>query len=339
MLFRRLSLLALLLCLVLIPLGAYVRLSDAGLGCPDWPGCYGHLGVPTADHHVAAANEAYPERPVEAAKGWKEMIHRYIATALGLVIMALLVTGWRGRKAGLPWKLPTLMFVWVLMQGALGAFTVTWKVMPLIVTSHLLGGMVMFGLTWLLWLRGREQGRPALVAPPVFKPLATAALLLLAVQIFLGGWTSTNYAALACPEFPHCANGAMWPQQPNYVEAFRLWHPQGQYQSYEYGVLDQPTRQTIHAVHRLGAVVIGTALILLGLFFAARGGHIEGGRRWKGLGYSLVGMVVVQIVLGISAVHWGLPLAVATAHNAGAMLLLMVVLSINFHAWRDRPRA
>lgn len=330
MLFRRLSLIALLLCLVLIPLGAYVRLNDAGLGCPDWPGCYGHLGVPTADHHVAAANEAYPERPVESAKGWKEMIHRYIASALGLVIIGLLISGWRGRHQGLPWKLPAVMLLWVLLQGALGAFTVTWKVMPLIVTAHLMGGMVMLALTWLLWLGQREQGRAALSAPRSFKPLATLALLLLAAQIYLGGWTSTNYAALACPEFPNCANGALWPEQPNYREAFRLWHPQGQYQSYEYGVLDQPTRQTIHAVHRLGAVIVGSALILIGLLLAQRGGN----RRWKGLGYSLVGMVGVQIALGISAVHFALPLAVATAHNAGAMLLLMLVLSINFHAWR-----
>ena len=335
MLFSRLSLVALLLCLVLIPLGAYVRLSDAGLGCPDWPGCYGHIGVPTADHHVEAANQAYPDRPVEAHKGWKEMIHRYIAAALGLVIIALLVTGWRGRKAGLPWKLPALMLVWVMLQGALGAFTVTWKVMPLIVTAHLLGGMVMFALTWLLWIRKREQGRPRLPAPTSFRPLAGIALALLAVQIFLGGWTSTNYAALACPEFPLCANGSVWPQQPNYTEAFRLWHPQGQYQSYEYGVLDQPTRQTIHAVHRLGAVIVGSVLIVLGFVFAARGEN----RRWKGLGYSLVGMVGLQIVLGISAVHFGLPLWVATAHNAGAMLLLMVVVSINFHAWRGAARA
>ncbi len=334
MLFSRLSLVALLLCLVLIPLGAYVRLNDAGLGCPDWPGCYGHIGVPTADHHVEAANEAYPDRPVEAHKGWKEMIHRYIATALGLVIIALLVTGWRGRKTGLPWKLPALMLVWVMLQGALGAFTVTWKVMPLIVTAHLLGGMVMFTLTWLLWIRQREQGKPRLPVPKPFRPLAGLALALLAIQIFLGGWTSTNYAALACPEFPLCANGAVWPQQPNYTEAFRLWHPQGQYQSYEYGVLDQPTRQTIHAVHRLGAVVVGSVLIVLGFVFATRGAN----RRWKGLGYSLVGMVGVQIMLGISAVHFGLPLWVATAHNAGAMLLLMVVVSINFHAWRGAAR-
>ncbi len=335
MLFRRLTLAALLLCLVLIPLGAYVRLSHAGLGCPDWPGCYGHLGVPTAQHHVEAANAAYPDRPVEAHKGWKEMIHRYIASALGLVIIGLLLTGWRGRKAGLPWKLPALMLVWVLLQGALGAFTVTWKVMPLIVTAHLLGGMVMFALTWLLWLRLREQGKPALGTPAVFKPLAALALALLTAQIFFGGWTSTNYAAVACPEFPHCANGKLWPEQPNYIEAFRLWQPQGQYQDYEFGILDTPTRQTIHAVHRLGAVIVGAALLVLGFVFAVQGG----GRPWKRLGYCLIGMTALQIVIGISTVHFGLPLAVATAHNAGAMLLLMVVMSINFHAWRGvRPQ-
>lgn len=334
MLFRKLSLTALLLCLVLIPLGAYVRLSDAGLGCPDWPGCYGHVGVPMADHHVEAANAAYPERPVEVHKGWKEMIHRYIAGALGLVIIGLVVSGWRGRKQGLPVKLPLLMLFWVMVQGALGAFTVTWKVMPLIVTAHLLGGLTMFALTWLLWLRQREQGSAPLPQPTLFKPLAALALLALTVQIFLGGWTSTNYAALACNQLPSCVDGKLWPEQPNYREAFRLWHPQGQYQSYEYGVLDQPTRQTIHAVHRLGAVVIGTALVAFGLVIALCSGH----RRWKGLGFSLVGMVGLQIVLGLSAVHFGLPLWVATAHNAGAMLLLMVVLSINFQVWRRAAR-
>ena len=330
MLFRRLTLAALLICLVLIPLGAYVRLSDAGLGCPDWPGCYGHIGVPMKDHHIEAANAAYPERPVEVHKGWKEMIHRYIATALGLIIIALCVVGWRGRKVGLPWKLPLLMLFWVLMQGALGAFTVTWKVMPLIVTAHLLGGLGMISLTWLLWLQLREADREPVRAPPGFRPLAFAGLLFLLAQITLGGWTSTNYAALACPEFPACAHGELWPREPNYKEAFMLWHPQGQYQNYEFGVLDQPTRQTIHAVHRLGAVIVGSVLIAFGLLFAAKGQH----RRWKGLGYSLVGMTVLQIVIGISTVHFGLPLAVATAHNAGAMLLLLVMLSINFHAWR-----
>lgn len=334
MLFRKLSLTALLICLVLIPLGAYVRLSDAGLGCPDWPGCYGHIGVPMADHHIEAANEAFPERPVEVHKGWKEMIHRYIAGALGLVIIGLVITGWRGRKAGLPWKLPLLMLFWVLVQGALGAFTVTWKVMPLIVTAHLLGGLIMMALTWLLWLRQREAGRPALATPSSFKPLAVLGMALLTVQIYLGGWTSTNYAALACNELPTCTEGRWWPEQPNYYEAFRPWHEQGQYQNYEYGVLDQPTRQTIHAVHRLGAVVVGSALFAMGLFFALRGGQT----RWKGLGYSLMGMVVLQIVLGLSAVHFSLPLWVATAHNAGAMLLMMVLLSVNFHAWRGAAR-
>jgi cytochrome c oxidase assembly protein subunit 15 len=329
--FRSLSLTALLLCLVLVPLGAYVRLNNAGLGCPDWPGCYGHVGVPTADEHVAAANNAYPDRPVEAAKGWKEMIHRYIATGLGLVIVSLVVVGFMGRKRGLPWKLPLLMLLWVLLQGALGAFTVTWKVMPLIVTAHLLGGMTMFGLAWLNWLQVRESGQPRIAVPAGFKALAAVALVLIAMQIFLGGWTSTNYAALACPEFPNCANGSLWPQQPNYTEAFRLWHPQGQYQNYEYGVLDQPTRQTIHAVHRLGAVIIGLSLLAIAAVLVLRGGA----GRWKGLGYSLGGMVCVQIALGISAVHWGLPLAVATAHNAGAMLLLMIILSFNFHTRRS----
>ena len=151
-------------------------------------------------------------------------------------------------------------------------------------------------------------------------------------QIWLGGWTSTNYAALACPEFPACAGGQWWPVQTDYASAFRLWHPQGQYGNYEYGVLDGIARQTIHATHRLGAVVLGVALLALAAALVFCGAA----RPWRGLGYSLGGMVLIQIVLGISAVRLGLPLAVATAHNAGAMALFAVVLALNFHLARAR---
>lgn len=335
MLFRRLTLAALLLCLLLVPLGAWVRLNDAGLGCPDWPGCYGHALVPSADAHVAAANAAYPERPLEAHKGWKEMIHRYLAGALGLVIAALLLVGWRGRGQGLPWKLPLAMTGWVLVQALLGKYTVTWKVMPLVVTAHLFGGLILFGLLWWQWLSLQQAGRRVSSTPARLKPLAGLALLLLAAQIFLGGWTSTNYAALACPEFPACAQGALWPLKTDFAQAFTLWHPQGQYGNYEYGVLDGIARQTIHASHRLGAVLVGLALIAFGAWLHWRGGD----RLWRGLGASLMAMVAVQIALGISAVHFALPLAVATAHNAGAMLLLAVVLALNYHAWRTPTRS
>ena len=332
-LFTRLALTALLLCSFLIPLGAWVRLNDAGLGCPDWPGCYGHVGVPTSEHHIAAANERFPERPVEAHKGWKEMIHRYIAAVLGLVVLALAVIGFRGRHQGLPWKLPLAMVFWVLVQGLLGKYTVTWKVMPLVVSAHLLGGLIMLGLIGWQWLSLRHGARARPLRPfAAARPLAAAALLLVLGQIWLGGWTSTNYAALACPEFPACAGGQWWPVQTDYASAFRLWHPQGQYGNYEYGVLDGIARQTIHATHRLGAVVVGVALLALAAALVFCGAA----RPWRGLGYSLGGMVLIQIVLGISAVRLGLPLAVATAHNAGAMALFAVVLALNFHLARAR---
>ncbi len=356
--FRRINLLTLILCFGVIVFGAYVRLSDAGLGCPDWPGCYGHLTVPEAEHEVTAAEQRYPQRPVEAPKAWKEMIHRYLASTLGVLIVALAFMSLRHRAPGQPRVLPWALVGLVVFQGILGMWTVTWQLKPLVVTGHLLGGMTTFAL--LLWMflsarprpaavdvrvREREyrserqvavewqRGVHAVVAPsrppaPRGVPAAAAvALLVVALQIFLGGWTSTNYAALACPDFPTC-HGSYWPQT-DLRTAFTLWHGLGI--NYEYGILDTRARVSIHHVHRVGALVVTAVLLLLGA--ALLRSAVAAWRRW---GMAVLGALALQLSIGISVVVFQFPLLVAAAHNAGAALLLAVLVALNRRAWERR---
>ena len=222
--FRRINSLALLLCFCVVVLGAFVRLSDAGLGCPDWPGCYGHITVPDADHEVQAAEARFPDRPVEAHKAWKEMVHRYLAGGLGLLILALSILGFRQPSPRPPrWLLLGLPAL-VVFQAILGMWTVTWQLKPAVVTAHLLGGMATLALLALLnlrlWLR-RIQPPRLLSAARRCRMLAMLALCVLIAQIFLGGWTSTNYAALACPDLPTCQG--QWVPETDFSEAFTLW--------------------------------------------------------------------------------------------------------------------
>jgi cytochrome c oxidase assembly protein subunit 15 len=318
--FRRLNLLTIALCFVVIVFGAYVRLSDAGLGCPDWPGCYGHLGVPSSEQHVAAANAAFPERPVEAHKGWKEMIHRYLASTLGLLIVALALLSLRLRGQGAPKVLPWLLVGLVMFQGVLGMWTVTWQLKPLVVTGHLLGGLSTLSLLAWMWLATRPSRSPAGPALPGWlRKLALLGLVLAAVQIFLGGWTSTNYAALACPDLPTCHG--RWLPETDYQEAYTLWRGLGI--NYEYGVLDNRARVTIHFTHRLGAILLSLVLVTLALALMRRGGH------WYRYGHAVIGALAVQVVIGLSVVHFQLPLLLADAHNAGAALLLLTLVALN----------
>ena len=319
--FRRISLTAVLLCFVVVVFGAYVRLSDAGLGCPDWPGCYGHVGVPDAAHEVIAAEEKFPERPVEAPKAWKEMIHRYLASTLGLLIVAMALISTRLRAAGAPRVLPWALVGLVIFQGILGMWTVTWQLKPLAVSAHLMGGMSTLALLWWQWLRVRAQPSPQ--AAPVTRPLRVLAgvgIAVLALQIFLGGWTSSNYAALACPDLPTC-HGSWWPET-DLGEAFTLWRGLGI--NYEFVVLDNRARVTIHFVHRLGALVT-TALLLILAWHLIKlpGGALKTHGRW------LVGALALQVTLGITIVKLQLPLLLADMHNAGAALLLLVMVTIN----------
>ncbi len=310
--------LTLLLCLGIVVLGAYVRLSDAGLGCPDWPGCYGRLLVPEAS--VAQAHEGHAQRPLEVPKAWKEMVHRYFASGLGLLIIALAAFGWR---RGLPRSLLAGLVAVVCFQGILGMWTVTWQLKPLAVTSHLLGGMTTLGM--LLWLNLLLRPAPSR-GLAALRGFAVASLLVLIGQIFLGGWTSSNYAALACPDFPTC-HASWWPEA-NFSEAFVLWHGLGI--NYEYGILDSPARTAIHLTHRVGALITAGVLGLLAWRLWRR-------RQLRPMGAALGAGLLLQISLGIATVKFGLPLPVAAAHNAGAALLVLILVWINVQAWRETP--
>ena len=318
--YRKLANMTLLLCLFIVVLGAYVRLSDAGLGCPDWPGCYGRILVPEISQ-ADAVNAAYPERPLEVDKAWKEMIHRYFASGLGLAIIALAVFGWR---RGLPRSMLAGTVALVIFQGILGMWTVTWQLKPLAVTAHLLGGMATLGM--LVWLNLLARPRPPLRGLHALRGLALFALLVLVGQIFLGGWTSSNYAALACTDFPTC-HGQWWPDDARFGDAFVLWHGLGI--NFEYGILDSPARTAIHLSHRVGAIVATLTLLLLAW-------RILRATAARALGGLLVLALLAQVSLGIASVKLSLPLAVAAAHNAGAALLVIILVVINVQARRER---
>jgi cytochrome c oxidase assembly protein subunit 15 len=328
--FYRLSLFATALTFVVVVLGAYVRLTDAGLGCPDWPGCYGQLLVPDTRVEISQANVAYPERPVEVGKGWKEMIHRYVAGTLGLTLFALAVMAVaRRRVPGQPVALPLAIAALVVFQSALGMWTVTWKLKPVVVMAHLLGGLTILSLLWWQTLKMRERVRGLPFAPlPRLAGLRSAliaALVLLVAQIALGGWTSTNYAAVACNEFPTCTLGQYWPERADFAEGFTLWHGIGP--NYEFGVhLSNAAKIAIHLTHRVGAVVVTLVLLALawGLWRAVPG------RTASGAAAVLILALGLQLLLGIGNVVLNLPLAVAVAHNAGAALLLLVLVTLNF---------
>lgn len=327
----KLNLLTLCLAFVVITLGAFVRLSDAGLGCPDWPGCYGHLDVPRAEADIARANERFAVRPVEPAKAWKEMIHRYAAGALGLFILVMALATLRRsadprHQVALPWVLLAL----VIFQALLGMWTVTLLLKPLIVTAHLLGGMATFALLgWCLFRQGTLFNGYRCGRRAALRGAAAAALVLLVVQIFLGAWTSTHYAALACPDFPTCQT--YWWPLTDFSRAFTLWHGLGI--NYEYGILDSVPRATIHWTHRLGAIVV--AVFLLGLA-ALLWWQARFDLRWRGLAVVLAGVLVLQLSLGISVVVFHLPLPIAVAHNGGAALLLLTLMAINHAVWNAR---
>ncbi|HEY8520416.1 MAG TPA: COX15/CtaA family protein [Gammaproteobacteria bacterium] len=301
-----------LLAFVVVTFGAYVRLTDAGLGCPDWPGCYGQLTVP---ERIDGFGAEY-DRPLEPGKAWREMIHRYLASTLGLVCVALAVLAWRNRRdPEQPVRVPLALVALVIFQGLLGMWTVTLLLKPLVVVAHLLGGLATLSLLfWLGRFRAvRVPGSPAL------RTLGAAAATLLVAQIALGGWTSANYAALACPDFPTCQT-QWWPELADFGEGFVLWRGIGI--DYEGGVLDHPARVAVHFTHRLGAMVATVALGLLGVALLRE-------RRLRPDGAAVLGLLAVQVGLGVSIVLFGAPLAVAVAHNGGAALLLLATINAN----------
>lgn len=319
----RWSLFATLLAAVVIMLGAWTRLVDAGLGCPDWPGCYGFLSVPQSAESIAIANARFPDTPVEVEKGWPEMIHRYAAGTLGLVVFGLAGYAVRHRREGLPVKLPLFIAGFIVLQGAFGMWTVTLKLWPQVVALHLLGGFTTITLLTLLTLRlrGRQSppARPDAAPARGFRPWLYGGLALVIMQIALGAWTAANYAAVACPELPTC-EGQWWPADMDFRHGFDIAQHVGP--NYLGGQLTADGRVAIHVTHRLGAVlVLGYLGVLLALMWRRfRGSHLGGH-------IQLVAMVLAaQIALGLANVAFHIPLSVAVAHNAmGAGLLLAVV--------------
>jgi cytochrome c oxidase assembly protein subunit 15 len=366
--YHRLAWAAVLLALCVIVFGGFVRLSNAGLSCPDWPTCYGKATWPTQDHEISAANASY-ERIVEVGKAWREQFHRHIAALLGLLVLALALLAARKRAFGVTsvlvasglvalsipvymgvgmaadhrlsvalflvaelillvqamrWsnvdsaRLSALVLMVIIFQAVLGMWTVIWLVKPVIVMAHLLGGLLTLSLlTWLAW---RTTPGSALVQAeaPRLRRLLWVGLGLLVAQIALGGWTSANYAALACgTDFPTCL-GQWWPEQ-DYREAFVLWRGIGV--DYEGGVLDGPARAAIQMSHRMLAILVTGHLLVVGIRMLRTPGLVF----W---GSVLLVLLTAQVTLGISNVVLGLPLWVATAHNAGAALLLFTLVGL-----------
>lgn len=311
---------AVLLSLLVVMSGAYVRLSDAGLGCPDWPACYGQW-LPKAEQVEVNPHPAEAIRPYEESKAWKEMAHRYAAGLLGLLIFALAGLALRHRgQPGQPVGIPILLAVLVVFQALLGMWTVTLLLKPAVVLAHLLGGMAILALLWWLVLQsagyGYVSGDGHSVALRVWVVLA---LCVLGVQIGLGGWVSANYAAFVCTDFPTC-QGSFWPPM-DFREGFTFWRGVGI--DYEGGVLGLEARTAIHMAHRLGA--LAAAVVLGG---AAIHAILTGSRAARGIGCVLLILLLAQVALGIGNVLWLLPLPAAVAHNAGAALLLLATVTL-----------
>jgi cytochrome c oxidase assembly protein subunit 15 len=329
----RLLTIATVLAAVTIVFGAYVRLTDAGLGCPDWPGCYGRLLVPESAAELPANDPNLAARPLETGKAWREMIHRYLASTLGLVILAAVIVHLVESRRGTPLRPSFLLLApLVCFQGALGMWTVTLLLKPLVVAAHLMGGMSILGLLWWNLLRERALGQPT--SPRPTRHLVRFALVVLVMQIALGGWTSTNYAALACADFPTC-HGTFAPPM-DFANGFRLWHGLGI--NYEYGILDAPARIAIHYTHRVWALITALVLVITAVSLWRAGSAAE-----RRNGTLLAVALGAQLSLGVLNIIWQLPLPVAVAHNAGAAALLAVtVLSLataSGYATSRAPRA
>lgn len=328
-----------LLAIVVIMLGAWTRLVDAGLGCPDWPGCYGFITVPQSESHIAIANARFPDTPVDVAKGWPEMIHRYAAGTLGLVVFGLAASAVRKRRSGVPFKLPLFIAGFILLQGAFGMWTVTLKLWPQVVALHLLGGFTTLSLLTLLVLRLRKFSATQANAASAetdgvrkpseatsrlakFRPWLYCGLLLVILQIALGAWTAANYAAVACTDLPTC-QGEWWPKDMDFLHGFDITQHVGP--NYLGGQLTAHGRVAIHVTHRVGAlVVLGYFAVLLTLIW--RRSEL---RRPVLL---VSAALVAQITLGLANIIFHIPLPIAVAHNAmGAGLLLSVIYLIWQH--------
>jgi len=324
--YRKLVLVTAFLTFDLIMFGAFTRLTDSGLGCPDWPGCYGHANPIQAQEHISMAEAAMPHGPVTVMKAWIEMLHRYLAMGVGVLIVSTMAIAWRmwlrSRRQDVafsPW-LPTFLFGFVCLQGAFGAWTVTLKLQPIIVTTHLLLGMGLLAL--LVWLGCKQSDHTPIRSPGVaLRFPAAIALLLLFVQLALGGWVSTNYAALACTDFPLC-HGEILPQM-DFSNGFTLWRHLGKTADGEY--LPFPALTAIHWTHRMFALGVMAVII----WVASKARATEGSRttaRW------LLIAVAVQFLTGMSTIFLKWPLTLAVLHNGGAAVLVALLTMLNYQA-------
>ena len=324
----RLALAGCALAVVVVVLGAFTRLVDAGLGCPDWPGCYGHLTWPDEAHEIERANEAFPHAPVATDKTWPEMVHRYFAGCLLLLVFGLTILTWR-RRGQRAFIQVHILLALIILQAAFGMWTVTLKLWPQVVTAHLLGGMATLSMLWLISERLRNKGRSIPVHEyrllQKLRPLAFVTVGAVILQIALGGWTSSNYAALACADFPTC-HGEWWPNM-DFSQGFNIGQHIGP--NYLGGALESDARTAIHVTHRIGAMIVSILVLALSVL-AWRAGS----RRWA---IGLAGALALQVSLGIANVVMSLPLPIAVAHNAGAALLLLGLLTFCYRIQTAQP--
>lgn len=327
--YYKVSLLATILALGVVMLGAFTRLSDAGLGCPDWPGCYGQMVAPHTNSQIVEAKQAFPGAKVEPAKAWAEMVHRYFAGTLGVLILILAIWAYQRRLKGLHRQMvviPTLLVLLVIFQAVLGMWTVTWLVFPLIVSAHLLAGMTLAALLWALTLNAKNLTPPSVPPSVSLRFWAVLGLLIVFGQIFLGAWTSTNYASIICDGFPLC-HGSFFPAM-NFQAGFNFINPIGL--DYQGGVLDTPARVAIQMTHRYGAFFTAAYVILfaIALFFTDKRRHL------KPLGGVLLGVLVLQFCLGVANVEWLLPMPIAVSHNGVAALLLLSMVTVVYRVFQ-----
>ena len=326
--YKRLTFFATLLALIVVSFGAYTRLTDSGLGCPDWPGCYGTLSVPESIDQIEKAQAVYPDSPVEIEKAWIEMIHRYIAGILGIMILVIAFMSIRLREQinySLKW--PFFLLGLVIFQAALGMWTVTLLLKPAVVTSHLLGGMTVLGILTFLMHRNYGTHRENFVSNKFERKIIRFSLVLLFIQIALGGWTSTNYAALACTDYPTC-HGSLIPEM-DFYNAFTIFR--------ELGVtsIGEPlSLEALHAiqwVHRIGAIVLLVYLLFVSYILKVN----QGFNMWRNV---LILVISLQFIIGIANLLLHLPIVLATLHNLGAALLVVILVGINSRitkAWQN----
>lgn len=328
---RKLAWVTAFLTLDLIVFGGFTRLTDSGLGCPDWPGCYGHSNPLSAGESIRAAETAQPTGPVTMGKAWVEMLHRYFALAIGVLIIVLLglsVRRWlRDRSRSI--VLPFLILVWVCVQGAFGAWTVTQKLQPVVVTAHLLGGMLLLAL--LVWFALRESPRLPEDGVAALRSAGALALAALVVQVALGGWVSSNYAVMACPDFPLC-QGALAPAGMDFANGFTLWRELGKTGGADARLIPFEALVAIHWAHRWFAIAAAGAIGWLAWRSRAHASTRVAGR-WLGA------LLVLQLLTGMSNVVFQWPLALAVLHNGGAAAMLAVVVLVNYRAFAARSRS